>query len=121
MPKPGLEPYDKGETFRPGYHHAVEMIGKRWNGVILRELLRGASRYSQLRSAIPSLTDKMLAGRLQELEAEGMVTRTVVDSVPVRVEYALTEKGRDLEATITVLGEWADRWYPDGPDRPVSP
>ncbi|ALG11999.1 winged helix-turn-helix transcriptional regulator [Kibdelosporangium phytohabitans] len=113
------EPYDKGDTFCPSYHHAVEMIGKRWSGVILRELLLGASRYSQLRSAIPSLTDKMLAARLQELEAEGMVTRTVVDSVPVRVEYALTDKGRDLEATITVLSEWADRWYPDGPDRPV--
>ena len=52
----------------------------------------------------------MLASRLRELESEGIVKRTVFDTVPVRVRYELTDKGRDLERTITALSEWADRW-----------
>ncbi|WP_211261281.1 winged helix-turn-helix transcriptional regulator [Pseudonocardia acaciae] len=112
------QPYDRGESFCPSYHHAVELIGRRWSGVILRELLLGASRYGQLRSAIPELTDKMLTNRLRELESEGLVTRTVIDASPVRVEYALTKKGKDLENAITALSEWADRWFPAGDDAP---
>ncbi len=105
-------PYDRGETFCPSYHHAVELIGRRWSGVILRELLAGTSRYGQLRAAIPGMTDKMLVSRLRELESEGLVTRTVIDDSPVRVEYTLTDKGKDLEGAITALSEWADRWIP---------
>lgn len=101
-------PYDHGASFCPDHHHAVELIGRRWTGVILRQLLLGVCRFAEIRDAIPALTDRMLASRL--LEMEGIVTRTVVDSIPVRVNYALTDKGRDLERTITALSEWADRW-----------
>lgn len=104
--------YDLGEGFCPSYHHAVELIGRRWSGAILRELLLGTNRFGQIREAIPSLTDKMLASRLRELETEGIIDRVVFPEIPVRVEYHLTDKGRDLEAAVAALSQWADRWIP---------
>lgn len=106
--------YDLGQGFCSSYHHAVELIGRRWSGAILREMLLGSTRFVQIRQAIPQLTDKMLASRLRELESEGLVTRTVFDETPVRVEYQLTEKGRDLESAIAALSQWAERWVPAG-------
>ena len=99
-----------GGTFCPQFHHAVELIGLRWTGVVLRAMLQGATRYSDIRDAVPALCDKMLAERLKELEAEGVVTRTVVPSTPVRVEYHLTEKGRALDAAVAAVAEWASHW-----------
>lgn len=108
--------YDLGEGFCSSYHHAVELIGRRWSGAILRELLLGTTRFGQIREAIPQLTDKMLASRLRELEAEGVIRRVVFPEIPVRVEYHLTDKGRDLEAAVAALSQWADRWIPARPD-----
>ena len=102
--------FEVDRAFCPDFHHAVEVIGRRWTGVILRALLHGATRFSQIRDVIPELTDKMLSARLRELEAEGIVARRVIGDVPVRVEYGLTEKGRDLSEAITALSDWADRW-----------
>lgn len=109
--------------FCPYFHHAMELIGRRWTGVVVRAMFAGATRFSDIRAAVPDLSDKMLAERLKELEAEGLVTRTVVPSTPVRVEYRLTEKGRDLEAVVEAVGAWVARWAgpggcgarPDGP------
>lgn len=105
-------PFDQGEPFCPSYHHAVELIGRRWSGVILRELLHGSTRFGQIKVAIPELTDKMLSQRLRELETEGLVERTVIAETPVRIDYTLTTKGKDLEDAITALSRWADRWIP---------
>lgn len=99
-----------GCGFCPHFHHAVELIGRRWTGVVVRAMLAGASRFSDIRAAVPALSDKMLAERLKELEAEGVVTRTVVPSTPVRVEYQLTQKGRALDAAVAAVAEWAARW-----------
>lgn len=104
------ERYDLGEGFCSQYHHAVELVGRRWTGAILRELLLGQTRFGKIRQAIPQLTDKMLANRLRELEAEGVVERVVYPEIPVRVEYQLTTKGKDLEAAVYALSQWADRW-----------
>ena len=102
---------DQG-TFCPRYLHAVELVGRRWTGSILRTLLRGPARYHAIRSAIPDLSDRMLSERLRELEAEGIVTRSVIPETPVRVEYALTDKGRGLETAILAIAEWAEKWLP---------
>lgn len=102
--------YDLGEGFCASYHHAVELIGRRWNGAILRELLLGSTHFVQIREAIPQLTDKMLVNRLRQLESEALITRAVYPETPVRIEYQLTDKGRDLEAAVAALSEWADRW-----------
>lgn len=97
------------------FHRAVELIGSRWTGAVIHLLLSGRMRYAELRSAIPEISDRMLSERLRELEAEGIVARTVVPETPVRVEYELTEKGRALEHALAAVGKWAERWVTDAP------
>ena len=95
------------------FHHAVELIGRRWTGAILRGLLSGPARFSELRTAIPDLSDRLLCERLRELESEGIVARSVAAASPGRVEYELTDKGRALEGSILAIADWAERWVPE--------
>src|SRR3954451_1684027 len=92
------------------FHHAIELIGRRWTGAIIYLLLRSRCRFATLRDAIPDITDRMLSERLQELEAEGIIDRTVVPDTPVRVEYALTKKGRALADAMDAIAEWSSKW-----------
>ena len=92
------------------FHRASELIGRRWTGAILFVLLDARCRFATLRSAIPDITDRMLSERLHELEQEGIVERTVVPETPVRVEYALSKKGRELATAIDAIGAWARKW-----------
>lgn len=92
------------------FHRASELIGRRWTGAIIFVLLKSRCRYATLRAAIPDITDRMLSERLQELEEEGIVERTVVPETPVRVEYAVTRKGRALASAIEAITEWAHKW-----------
>lgn len=98
------------EAFCPYYREAVELIGRKWTGVILRALLVGVARFSDLRTTIPDLSDRMLSERLKELEVEGLVERRVIPEMPVRVEYHLTAKGRSLELVIDTISVWATEW-----------
>jgi DNA-binding HxlR family transcriptional regulator len=98
------------EAFCPYYHHAVELIGRRWTGAILRAMLVGVSRFSDLTETIPGLSDRMLSERLKELESEGLTFRSVIPETPVRVEYHLTEKGRALESVVEAVSGWAEEW-----------
>jgi DNA-binding HxlR family transcriptional regulator len=84
---------NESEAFCPHYRRALELIGRRWSGAILRALLSGVERFSDLAETIPGLSDRMLSERLKELEIEGLVVRTVIPETPVRIEYRLTEKG----------------------------
>ena len=99
-------------SFCPRYHHAVELIGRRWTGAVIRVLLGGRARYHELRNAIPDISDRMLAERLRELEHEGVIDRVVVPETPVRVEYELTSKGQDLEPVVRAIAAWAEEWVP---------
>jgi DNA-binding HxlR family transcriptional regulator len=92
------------------FHRASELIGRRWTGAIIYVLMKSRCRFAMLRDAIPDITDRMLSERLQELEQEGIVERTVVPDTPVRVEYALTKKGRALTTAIDAISDWADKW-----------
>jgi DNA-binding HxlR family transcriptional regulator len=98
------------ELFCPVYQHAVELIGGRWTGSIVRAMLGGLYRFSDLAASIPGLSDRMLSDRLRELESEGIVTRIVVPDVPVRVEYRLTDKGRALSGVIESIVTWLEDW-----------
>ncbi len=97
-------------AFCPNYHRAIELIGRRWTGAILRVLLSGATRFSDITAAIPGLSDRLLSERLKELEAEGIVSRTVIPATPVRIEYGLTEKGRALSDVMAAISAWAETW-----------
>ncbi len=106
---------DHETAFCPYYHRAVELIGRRWTGAILRAMMSGVGRFSDLTQTVPGLSDRMLAERLRELEAEGIVLRTVIPETPVRIEYSLTDKGRALEAAVQAVSGWAEKWYREAP------
>ena len=92
------------------FHRASELIGRRWTGAIIYVLLRRRCRFATLRDAIPDITDRMLSDRLQELEQEGIVERTVIPETPIRVEYELTKKGRALASAFDAIADWAEKW-----------
>ncbi len=95
----------------PYYHRAVELIGRRWTGAILEILIQGGSlRFSQIASYVNDLSDRMLSDRLKELEAYGLVRRTVLPGPPVRVEYTLTRMGHELAPALDELKRWARSW-----------
>jgi DNA-binding HxlR family transcriptional regulator len=97
------------------FHRAGELIGRRWTGAIISILLSGPHRFHAVTVAIPGISERLLAQRLRELEAEGLVSRRILPGPPVGVEYALTEKGADLEAAISALGTWGHRWIEPAP------
>ena len=103
---------DDIEHICPKFHKAIELIGKRWTGAVIRTLMDGPRRFSEILDAVPGLHDRLLSERLKELETEGIVNRRVYPEIPVRVEYELTAKGRDLERAVTEVQRWANRWIP---------
>ena len=96
--------------FCPLYHRAIEIIGRRWTGVIVRAMLAGATRFGEIRGTVPGLSDRLLSERLKELEAEGIVERQVLPETPVRIEYRLTTKGEALASVVTAMSAWAEEW-----------
>jgi DNA-binding HxlR family transcriptional regulator len=96
--------------FCPHFQKAIELVGKRWTGTILRALLGGPLRFSEVTVAVPEISDRSLSPRLKELEQEGLVSRHVESTQPVSVIYELTAKGRDLEAAIAAVERWAHDW-----------
>jgi DNA-binding HxlR family transcriptional regulator len=102
----------KGRPTRSGcaVESALGVIGGRWKGVLLYRLLAGKKRYGDLRRFIPNCSARILTLQLRELEADGLVKRTVYPEVPPRVEYQLTPSGRTLEPLLHGLRDWGDRW-----------
>ena len=94
----------------PRFARAIRVLGKRWTGCVVRVLMDRPRRFGQIATAIDGLSDRVLSERLKELEAEGIVHRMVLPDTPVRVEYGLTEKGRDLQRVVGEIQHWADKW-----------
>ncbi|WP_199615084.1 winged helix-turn-helix transcriptional regulator [Paenibacillus alkalitolerans] len=88
---------------------AMEILGKKWVIIILYHLLSGPKRFYQLEDDTDA-SGRLLSERLKELEAAGMVTRTIYAEVPPRVEYQMTEKGREVEPIIREIYAWASKW-----------
>lgn len=101
---------DPLSSYCPAYTRAIEIIGKRWTGAILRSMLTGSSRFSQILGQVQGLSDRLLSERLRELEAAGIVQRQVTPSTPVRIDYLLTDKGKALGGVIHSVAEWASSW-----------
>lgn len=93
----------------PRLAKAMDLIGKRWTGLILYQLLDGPQRFNEIETALP-VSGRLLSERLKELEKEGLVARKVYSEVPVRVEYSLTDKGWALEGAIRNIESWATSW-----------
>ncbi|SHE42009.1 transcriptional regulator, HxlR family [Seinonella peptonophila] len=94
----------------PKLEYAFQLLGKRWNGLIIATLLSGPKRFKDISNTILPMSDKMLAERMRELEAEQIVKRNVYPEKPVRIEYELTEKGADLAPVLDAMETWAETW-----------
>ena len=92
------------------YHRAVELIGRRWTGAIIRSLQGGPRRFNELLAMIPGISDRLLTDRLKELQSENLVRREVLAGSPVRVAYELTCSGHELGPALDELARWAERW-----------
>ena len=88
----------------------VDMLGGKWKLFILYQLLQGTKRYGELRRLVPNATERMLTLQLRELEAAGVVLRTVYPEVPPKVEYSLTELGWSLEPLLQTMLNWSEKY-----------
>ena len=84
----------------------LEVIGRKWNSGIMLASVRGARRFSEYRAMVVGISDRLLAQRLRELEDERFILRTVTPTTPVLVEYAPTERGRELLRILQPLVHW---------------
>jgi DNA-binding HxlR family transcriptional regulator len=88
---------------------SIEVIGGMWKVIIVRELLTGTKRYSQLHRALKRVTHKMLAQQLRELARDGVLTRKVYPQVPPKVEYSLSDLGKALGPLLDSMHVWGER------------
>lgn len=88
----------------------VELIGNKWKLLIIRNLLASTSRFGELKSGIPGISQKVLTDNLRALEADGLVVRTVFPEVPPRVEYSLSELGNTLRPLFKSMEEWGNTY-----------
>ena len=88
---------------------ALEIVGHKWTLLIVEQLLAGPRRFTEIERALGGANPKMVTARLRELEAAGLVSRTVYAEVPPRVVYALTEGGRELRPAVEALRRWGAR------------
>jgi DNA-binding HxlR family transcriptional regulator len=105
-----VKPKPDEREFCPHYQVAIELLGRRWSGSILRALLDGPLRFSEISARVPELSDRTLSARLKELEREEILVRSVQATQPVGVSYELTPKGKGLEAVIAAVEQWAHDW-----------
>jgi DNA-binding HxlR family transcriptional regulator len=90
-----------------GIDYAFQRIGGKYKGRVLWRLRTGTLRYGELRKTVTGITPKMLTQVLKELEDDGLISRKVYVEVPPKVEYTLTETGRELLPFLTLLRDWA--------------
>ena len=96
----------------------LEVIGDRWTLLILRDAFKGVRRFEDIQRDL-GIARNILTDRLQKLVDRGVLSKTPYQSRPVRYEYRLTPKGRDLSPALVALMRWGDKWLADG-DPPVS-
>jgi len=94
----------------PRMEKALQLLSKKWNGLIVFSLLTGINKFSELEKYITGISARMLTERLKELESEGIVKKNVYPETPIRIEYELTKKGIDLGETYKQIGLWAEKW-----------
>ncbi|WP_027415926.1 winged helix-turn-helix transcriptional regulator [Aneurinibacillus terranovensis] len=93
----------------PKFEKAMQILSKRWTGLIIYQLLSGPQRFCAIESALP-ISGRLLSERLKDLEQEGIVNRQIYPEVPVRIEYSLTKKGLALEPMLREIEKWSQTW-----------
>jgi len=93
----------------PRFEKAMGILGQRWTGLIIYQLLSGPQRFCHIESAV-GVSGRVLSERLKDLENEGIVKREVFPETPVRIEYSLTEKGLSLQPLMKEIETWSHAW-----------
>lgn len=88
----------------------LSLISNRWKTLIIRDLLEGTKRFSELQRSVGGISQKVLTQNLRAMEADGLVTRAVFAEVPPRVEYSLTPVGQSLEMVLDAMSEWGEEY-----------
>lgn len=94
----------------PRFQKTFTILGKKWSGLIIEVLLMEDRRFKDIAEQIPGVSDRVLVERLKELEEEGIVLRTENTLGPVKVQYSLTEKGKDLGTVMEEIQLWSNKW-----------
>ena len=97
---------NKQEIFKCPVTRTLEKIGGRWKPLILYNIMDQSRRYNEIRKAIPAISEKMLIQQLRELEAHGLVQRTVHPVVPPHVEYSMTAIGQEMGPILGAMADW---------------
>lgn len=105
MTDPDFAHIDEEECRR--FQLSVELAGRKWSAAILMAGARGARRFSEYRSRVEGISDRLLAARLKELEQEGLIERDVQPTTPVSISYQLTPSGRQLISLLHPLVTWS--------------
>ncbi len=84
----------------------IDLIGGKWKSLILWHLGEATLRFSELKKALPKITQKMLTQQLRELERDGLITRYIYTQVPPKVEYSLTDNGKTLVPILKMMHQW---------------
>jgi len=89
-----------------------EILGRRWSLHILKNLSNNeAVRFNEFKRLIPEISSTVLSDRLLELEREGLISKKIIPQVPIRVEYSITKRAKDLQPILYQLNEWVDKWH----------
>ncbi|GLX66518.1 winged helix-turn-helix transcriptional regulator [Paenibacillus glycanilyticus] len=97
---------DKGSSIC----EVLQILGAKWAFLVLEELMNGPLRFNQLQRNVAVVKTQSLTNTVRHLENNGLVTRKVFPTVPVTVEYSLTEKGRDFQAALREMEKWVHKW-----------
>lgn len=86
------------------------LIGNKWKVLILRDLIPGTKRFGELKKSLGTVSQKVLTAQLRDMEADGLLTRTVYPEVPPRVEYTLTDLGMSLQSVLDSMWAWGENY-----------
>ncbi|WP_053374494.1 winged helix-turn-helix transcriptional regulator [Paenibacillus sp. FJAT-27812] len=103
-------PGDCKENAGSSICEVLQILGAKWAFLVLEELLRGPQRFNQLQRNVAIVKTQSLTDTLRHLEKNGLVLREVFPTVPVTVEYSLTEKGRDFQTALMEMEKWVQKW-----------
>jgi DNA-binding HxlR family transcriptional regulator len=97
---------------RPGcVAAALAILGNKWTALIVKELSEGCARFSALEHALSGISPRTLSQRLDDMEHCGLITKKSFAEVPPRVEYTLTQKGKDLLPILKSMGDWGEKYF----------
>lgn len=91
------------------FEAAMDVIGSKWKGAILFKLMKGTKRFGELRDSIPAISQRMLTQQLRQLESDGLVLRKIYQQIPPKVEYSLTNVGKNLEPAFLLIRDWGKK------------